>query len=105
MELFASLKEETKLPPPQGFSQIWMWIVLEKQPLTPPKNAISLLLATPRIVDLPLKLDSGQVSLPYKLCHFCSYDAIENEAHFVLDCPLNNPIEDKFPSLFENVVT
>ena len=35
---------------------------------------------------------------------FCSYNAIENEAHFVLECPLNNPIRDKFPSQFENVV-
>ena len=35
---------------------------------------------------------------------FCSYTAIENEAHFVLECPLNNPIRDKFPSRFENVV-
>jgi hypothetical protein len=29
---------------------------------------------------------------------------VENEAHFVLECPLYNPIRDKFPSLFENVV-
>ena len=38
------------------------------------------------------------------LCHFCSYNANENEAHFILECPLYKPIRDKFPSLFENVV-
>jgi hypothetical protein len=38
-----------------------------------------------------------------RLCHFCSYDAIENEAHFMLECPLYNLIKDKFPSLFENI--
>ena len=38
------------------------------------------------------------------LCHFFSYNAFENEVHFMLKCPLYNPIRDKFPSLFENVV-
>ena len=37
-----------------------------------------------------------------RLCHFCSYNAIENEAHLVLECPLYKPIRDKFPSLFDN---
>jgi hypothetical protein len=32
-----------------------------------------------------------------------STDAVENGAHFVLECPLYNPIE-KFPSIFENVI-
>ena len=31
--------------------------------------------------------------------HFWSCNAFENEAHFVLECPLYNPIRDKFPSL------
>ena len=39
-----------------------------------------------------------------RLCHFCSYNAIDNEAHFVLECPLYNLAKDKFPSLFENVI-
>ena len=39
-----------------------------------------------------------------RLCHFCSYDAIENEARYVLECPLYNPTRDKFTSLFENEV-
>jgi hypothetical protein len=35
----------------------------------------------------------------------CSYNVIENEAHFVLECLLYTSIGDKyFPSLFENVV-
>ena len=34
----------------------------------------------------------------------CSYIAFENEAYFMLECPLYNPVRDKFPSLFENVV-
>ena len=32
-----------------------------------------------------------------KLCHFCSYNGIEIEGHFVLECPLYNSIKDKFP--------
>ena len=44
------------------------------------------------------------ISIDTRLCHFCSYNAVENEAHFMLECPLYNPIRDKFPSLFENVV-
>jgi hypothetical protein len=39
-----------------------------------------------------------------RLCHFCSYNAVENEAHFMLACPLYNPIRYKFQSLFEHVV-
>ena len=37
--------------------------------------------------------------------HFCLFNASENEAHFGLACLLNNPIRDKFSSLFENVVS
>ena len=39
-----------------------------------------------------------------RLCHFCSYNAVENEASFVLECPLYNPNRKKSPSLFENIV-
>ena len=45
------------------------------------------------------------ISRDIRLCHFCSYNAIEHEAHCVLQCPLYNPIRDKFQSLFENVVS
>ena len=44
------------------------------------------------------------ISRDNRLCHFCSYNVVENEAHFVLECPLYNSIRDKFQSLFENVV-
>jgi hypothetical protein len=52
--------------------------------------------------------DIGRLSLSleiiYRLCHLCSYNAVASEAHFVLECPLYNPIKVKFPSIFENVV-
>ena len=38
-----------------------------------------------------------------KSCHFCSYNAVENGAHFMLECPLYNSIGDKFPSIFKNL--
>ena len=44
------------------------------------------------------------MSLDSRLCHFCSYNAIENEAHFVSECPLYNCIRDKFASLFETTI-
>jgi hypothetical protein len=80
-----------------------------KQPLTPRvhHNTRSVLLIAPQTIDLPLKLDDGRVipvSRDTRLCHFCSYNVIENEAYFVLECPLYNPIRDKFPSQFKNVV-
>ena len=56
---------------------------------------------------MPLKIDNGWVSLisrDTRLCQFCSYYVVENEAHFVLEWPLYNPIRHEFPSLFENVV-
>ena len=34
-------------------------------------------------------------------CHFCSYFAVENKAHFVLKY---NPIRDEFSPIFENIV-
>ena len=37
-------------------------------------------------------------------CYIFSYNAVENEAQFVLECTPYNPIGDKFPSLFENVM-
>ena len=35
---------------------------------------------------------------------FCFYNAIDNEAHRALGCSLYNPIVDKFPLLFQNVI-
>ena len=47
-------------------------------------------------------------TIPYsgdtRLYRFCSYNANENETHFVLKCPLYNSIWNKLPSLFENKV-
>ena len=40
-------------------------------------------------------------SLGNNLCHFRSYNAVENEAHFVLEYP---HIKDRFPLLSENAV-
>lgn len=37
-------------------------------------------------------------------CHFHSYNVVENEAHFALECSLYNTLRDKSPALFENVV-
>ena len=39
-----------------------------------------------------------------RLCHFCSYNVVENEAQFVLECPLFNSIRDKFQTLLKKVV-
>lgn len=32
-----------------------------------------------------------------------TYKIVENETHFVLTCPLHNPIRDKFSTIFKNV--
>jgi hypothetical protein len=45
------------------------------------------------------------ISSHTRLCHFCSYNAIVNEAHFVLECPLYNRIRDKSPPQFKSVVS
>ena len=34
------------------------------------------------------------------ICHFCSCNTIQDEAYFMLECP----IRVKFPSLFENII-
>lgn len=39
-----------------------------------------------------------------QVCHFCSYNELENKGHFVLEWPLYKSIKDKFQLLFENVV-
>ena len=39
------------------------------------------------------------VSRDNRLCHFCSCNVGENEAYFVLECPLYNFIRDKFQSI------
>ena len=44
------------------------------------------------------------ISRDNRLYHFCSCNAAENEAHFVLECPQYNLIRYKFPSLLKNAV-
>jgi hypothetical protein len=39
-----------------------------------------------------------------RLCHFCFCNIVENEAYFVLECPLYNSLRDKFQSLFKKVL-
>ena len=77
-----------------------------KQPLTPPQCMI---IATYHTSNHRLATEIGRwtsilVSRDTRLCHFCSSNVVENEAHFVLECPLYNQIRDKFSSLSENVV-
>ena len=33
-----------------------------------------------------------------------THNAVENEAHVVLECPLHNPIRDKFLLIFEDAI-
>jgi hypothetical protein len=59
-------------------------------PLTPPQRKIIVAYCTSNPL---LAIEIGRwmsipVSRDTKLCHFCSYNAIEIEAHFVLECPL-----------------
>jgi hypothetical protein len=68
-----------------------------------------MIIATYRTLNHRLAIETGRwsiipISRDTGLCHFCSYNTVENEAHYVLECPLYDPIRDKFPSLFENVV-
>ena len=53
---------ETRLHPPQGYSQIRIWFVLEATIYCHHHNARSLLLMARRIIDLPLELDDGGLS-------------------------------------------
>ena len=75
-----------------------------KQLLTPPPHKIIAAYCTP---NHKLVINIGRwttipISRETTLCHFWSCNALENEAHFVMECHLY--IRDKFPSLFENVI-
>ena len=54
-------------------------------------------------IDLPLKLNNEQVSLSLEILDYAT-DVVENEAHFLLECPLYNSIRDKFPSLSKKII-
>ena len=76
------------------------------QPLTPPQCKI---IATYCTSNNRLAIENGQwstipISRDTRLCHIFYFNAVEIEARFMLECPLYEPIRDKFTSLFENVV-
>ena len=70
--------------------------------MTPPQRKKVIATSAPRIIDLPSKVDGDQLSLSLEIIDYatCSYNVVENEAHFVL----NVSIREKFQSLFEKVV-
>jgi hypothetical protein len=76
-----------------------------KQPLTPPQPKIIVAyLASNHTLAIEIGWWTlSSISRDTRLCHACSYNAIVNEAHFVLESPLHNRTRDRFPSLFENV--
>jgi hypothetical protein len=77
-----------------------------KQPLTSPQRKI---LVAHHTSNHRLVIEIGgrstlPVSRDTRLCRFFSYNIIEIEAHFVLECPLYKPTTNKFPTLIVNVV-
>ena len=77
-----------------------------KQSLTPPQCKIVVINCTLThsiAVEIGLWLTIPTLK-DNTLCHFCSNSVVDNEAYFVLECPLYNSIRDNFQSLFENVV-
>ena len=77
-----------------------------KQPLTPSRSKIigDYCTSNRRFVIEIRWWSTIPISRENKLCHFCSYNIVESEAHFVLECPLYDSIRGKFQSLFDNVV-
>ena len=77
-----------------------------KQPL---HHRNAKIIATYRTLSHRLAIEIGRwTTIPSsrdtRLCHFWSHNVVENEAHFVLECPLYNPIKNKFSSLFKEVI-
>jgi hypothetical protein len=74
-----------------------------KQPLTPPHTKPSayhtpnhrLVISTKRWSTIPRASPRDD-----RVYHFCSYNVVEIEAHFVLGYPLYNFVRDRVPSLF-----
>ena len=58
----------------------------------------------PWTIDLTLKLNDGRLSLSLEKLDYATFSPQCSWKHFILECPLYNPIRDKFPSLFKNVV-
>jgi hypothetical protein len=95
MELFPSLREETRLPPPPGFRKYECELYFE----APIDSTTTQYQCFYRTSNQRLAIKTSRWStIPFsrytRLCHFCSYNAIENEAHFVLKCPQHKPIRE-----------
>ena len=84
-----------------------MWVIYLKQPLTPPERKT---IVAYRTLKHRLAIESGwwttiPISRGTRFCHFCSHNVVQNEAPFVLNIALYNPIIYIYVlSLFENVV-
>jgi hypothetical protein len=39
-----------------------------------------------------------------RVCYFCSYNVVENEVQFMLECTSTTTSRDRIPSLFQNLV-
>ena len=104
-EYFPSLREEPRLPHLKDFLKYKCKLCL-KQPMTPSQRKIIVAYHTSnhRLAIQIIRWRTIPISRDNRLCHFCSNSAVEKEPSFVLECALYNPIRDKFPSLFENVV-
>ena len=77
-----------------------------KQPLTTPQHKIIVAYYTS---NHRLAIEIGQwltipISRDNRLCHFYSYNVVENETHFVLESPMYNSKRVKFQSAFDKVV-
>lgn len=68
-------------------------------------NAKALQLNAPHIIDLAMDLHGGQELIhTYKhFLHFGSYNVVENKASFVLECPVCNSSNYRFPSPYHDV--
>ena len=105
MELFPSLKERLDYLHLQDFLNYEYELHL-KQPLIRQQRKI---IAAYHTSNCRLDIEVSQwstipISRDTRVCHSCSYNAVENEAHLeLLECPLYKPIRNKCPSLFEDV--
>ena len=69
-----------------------------KHPLTPSQRKIIVAYRTSnhKLFIKNGRWTSSPISRGTRLCHFCSYNAIENEVHFVLEFPYIIPLEISF---------
>ena len=60
-----------------------------------------------RLGVLPIRIETGRYERPKKpadqrLCQQCSLGSVENEIHFLLECPRNTLLRDKLLSQISN---